>query len=573
LGDWHGDPAGTAVIPGRAAGASQESILPVVVMDSGFAASRRLGMTKAGTVRTMPGPFGDHELKLPYEPVADLLVRYAKRNPKKTAIVDLDQDSAIDFGTLDRVTMDIAAHLKGRGLGKGRRIMILADENIEKLLIWLGAWRIGAVVCPFNLEINQKQMVSLTAALNPALTVFHKDIDVAAMVGDAPAPRVRYGAWSSSGARDPQDEFFVSLKPGDATALPERNEASDTACIFCTSGTTARPKIVIYNHAAYWMNGLDTLEFLGLTEDDRTLEYRSFGWNSAQVLSLLPFLQKGLTLHIAKRFSHSRFFEWVQQHGITFSAGVPTVLNMLLNKPLGFTAKDIPTLRLMSCSTAPLTAQQWTQFEEMYGVTLLQLYGMSETGWICGNRHYAKKMGTVGLPALHQELKIVDSEGRECPRDVEGEITVGGPQMAIGYLNDDGSIEQVAGKRVKTGDLGIKDADGFVRVTGRTKDLIIRGGVNIAPLEIDEILLKHPGVAEAAAVGVPDKIYGEEVVCYVVAKDKLLTADVVLQHCGKFLPPAKTPKEVMIVAELPKSDRGKVLRDKLRDDFITHHST
>ena len=114
----------------------------------------------------MSGPFGDHKLKLPYEPVADLLARYAKRDAKKTAIVDLDQNSSIDFGTLDRVTIDIAAHLKGRGLGKGSRVMIMADENIEKLLIWLGAWRIGAVVCPFNLEINEKQMVSLTAALN-----------------------------------------------------------------------------------------------------------------------------------------------------------------------------------------------------------------------------------------------------------------------------------------------------------------------------------------------------------------------------------------------------------------------
>ncbi len=351
-------------------------------------------------------------------------------------------------------------------------------------------------------------------------------------------------------------------------SLPEHNNAEDTACIFCTSGTTARPKIVIYNHAAYWMNGLDTLEFLGLTEDDRTLEYRSFGWNSAQVLSLLPFLQKGLTMHIAKRFSHSRFFEWVRRHGITFSAGVPTVLNILLNKPIGYTAKDVPTLRLMSCSTAPLTAQQWSQFEEMYGVTLLQMYGMSETGWVCGNRHYAKKMGTVGLPALHQELIITDTNGNECPPDVEGEITVGGPQMAIGYLLDDGSIEPVLGKRIKTGDLGIKDADGFVRVSGRSKDLIIRGGVNIAPLEIDEIVLKHPAVLDAAAVGVPDKIYGEEVVCYVVPKDKALTGAMVLEHCRKFLPPAKAPKQVLIVPDLPKSDRGKVLRDKLRDDWI-----
>src|SRR6478609_6810823 len=516
----------------------------------------------------MAGPFGDHQLKIPYEPITDLLAKYAKRDPGKIAIVDLESGTAIDFSRLERVAVDIAACLKSKGIKKGSRVLVLSDECLEKLLIWFGVWRIGAVICPFNLEINEKQMVSLTAALRPVLILYHKDIDVAAMVGDAPAERVRFGAWSAQGAKDPQDAFFVALPRGDAAALPERNEAADTACIFCTSGTTARPKIVVYNHAAYWMNGLDTLEFLGLTEDDRTLEYRSFGWNSAQVLSLLPFLQKGLTMHIAKRFSHSHFFEWVQQHGITFSAGVPTVLNILLNKPIGYTAKDVPTLRLMSCSTAPLTAQQWLQFEEMYGVTLLQMYGMSETGWICGNRHYAKKMGTVGLPALHQELVIVDGEGKTCPANVEGEITVGGPQMAIGYLLDDGSIEPVLGQRIKTGDLGIQDAEGFVRVSGRSKDLIIRGGVNIAPLEIDEVLLKHPGISEAAAVGVPDPIYGEEVVCFVVPRPGAsLTEAAVIEHCRATLPAPKVPKHVVIVSDLPKSDRGKVLRDRLKEDW------
>ena len=120
-------------------------------------------------------------------------------------------------------------------------------------------------------------------------------------------------------------------------------------------------------------------------------------------------------MHIAKRFSHSRFFEWIRDHGITFSAGVPTVLNMLLHKPLGYTAKDVPTLRLMSCSTAPLTAQQWLQFEEMYGVKLLQMYGMSEAGWVCGNRTYKNRIGTVGVPALHQEFAIVDAERQAVP--------------------------------------------------------------------------------------------------------------------------------------------------------------
>src|SRR5215470_4112919 len=233
-------------------------------------------------------------------------------------------------------------------------------------------------------------------------------------------------------------------------------------------------------------------------------------------------------MHIAKRFSHSRFFEWIQQYGITFAAGVPTVLSMLLNKCPPFPppkaghgkegAKNLPTLRLMSCSTAPLTAQQWLQFEEMYGVKLLQMYGMSEAGWACGNRTYRNRIGTVGIPALHQEFAIVGADGRPCLPGVEGEVTAGGPHTAVGYLRHDGTIEPIRPNRIKTGDLAVEDPDGFIRLTGRTKDLIIRGGVNIAPAEIDELLLKHPGILEAAAVGVPDKIYGEEVVCYVVAK-------------------------------------------------------
>jgi acyl-coenzyme A synthetase/AMP-(fatty) acid ligase len=282
----------------------------------------------------------------------------------------------------------------------------------------------------------------------------------------------------------------------------------------------------------------------------------------------MPFLEKGLTLHLAKRFSHSRFFDWIRAHGITFAVGVPTVVNMLLNKPLGYTAKDVPSLRLMSCSTAPLTPEQWLRFEEMYGVKLLQMYGMSEAGWICCNRHYRSKMGTVGVPALYQEFEIVDAQGRPCPPGVEGEVTVGGPHCAVGYLRDDGTIEPIRGTRIKSGDLAIMDADGFVRVSGRTKDLIIRGGMNIAPLEVDEVLLKHPAVLDAAAVGVPDPILGEEVACYVVARPGSgLTEAAVIEHCRASLPPPKVPKQVVIVAELPKSDRGKVLRDKLKADW------
>ena len=144
------------------------------------------------------------------------------------------------------------------------------------------------------------------------------------------------------------------------------------------------------------------------------------------------------------------------------------------------------------------------------------------------------RLGTVGVPALHQEFEIVDGEGKACPVGVEGEVTACGPQTAVGYLRDDGTIEAIRPNRIKTGDLATKDEEGFVRMTGRTKDLIIRGGMNIAPQEIDAVLLKHPGILDGAAIGVPDKIYGEEVACYVVSKIRSDRGQR-RQHCQKYL--------------------------------------
>src|SRR3974390_3745427 len=138
----------------------------------------------------MAGIFGDHQLGTPYQSVAELLAKYRARDPGKTAIVDLDQATQISFGELDQVATDIAAGLKRQGIGKGSKVLLLSDENLEKLLIWLGAWRLGAVICPFNAEINERQIAAPTATLDPALIIYHKDIDVAAMVGDADAPRL-----------------------------------------------------------------------------------------------------------------------------------------------------------------------------------------------------------------------------------------------------------------------------------------------------------------------------------------------------------------------------------------------
>ncbi len=520
--------------------------------------------------------FAGHELAVPYRPLGELLAHYRARNPDKTAIVDLDQESAITFGALDQAATDIALHLRTLGVRHGDRVLLLADERLEKLLLWFGIWRLGAIVCPLNIELNAQHMAELTASIAPQLILLETGLDRAALVGGQAAPCIRFGTYFADPTRrDAEDEFFAAMpRGGNGVALAERNAAGDRAAIICTSGTTAKPKLVVLDHAFYWLSGLSTIDIVGLSDQDRILEYRSFGWELPQILTLMPFLETGATLHIARRFSHSRFFDWIARHEITFAAGVPTVVNMLLNTPLGATSADIPSLRCMTCSTAPLTGDQWRRFEAMYGITLLQLYGMSEAGWVCGNRHDDRRIGTVGRPALHQEFAIVDSAGRRCPAGAEGEVTCGGPQTALGYLREDATLDPIRGTRFKTGDLAVMAEDGFVTVTGRTKDLIIRGGVNISPLEVDTVLLAHPGLREAASVGVPDPIYGEEVVCYVAAKEGSgVDAASVLDWCAARLPLPKRPKQIVFIAELPKNDRGKVRRDALREAWTRRAET
>ena len=143
--------------------------------------------------------FGDHLLGVPYRPIAELFAMYRERDPDKTAIVDLETGTAISFGQLEQVTTDIAAFLKGRGVSKGSRVLLLSDENLEKLLLWFGIWRLGAVVCPLNIEINEKALADLAPVVNQALILYHKDIDCDALVGDCKAPRARFGAWSADG--------------------------------------------------------------------------------------------------------------------------------------------------------------------------------------------------------------------------------------------------------------------------------------------------------------------------------------------------------------------------------------
>ena len=508
------------------------------------------------------------DLAMPFSTIADLLARHAGAHPEKTAIVDLDGGKEIDFAGLHEAVERIALWLERAGVGRGDKVVLLADERIEKLLVFLAAWRIGAIACPFHVEMTVEHLRAIVTYIDPRIVLWDADLDGEEIVGGLGYRSVRFSSWPD-GDSEP-GELFAAVAAMEGGGLPRgTNFAADTACIFSTSGTTDRPKCVEWDHLGLWLCGLSSIDFTGLTGDDRLLEYRTFSWLSPQILALMPFLQTGLTLHMARRFSHGRFFDWIEDNRITVAIGVPTVINMLLNRPVEIERGRIDSLRLMTSSSAPLSPDRWRRFEEIYGITLLQFYGASEGGWLCGNRHDNRKVGTVGQPAAHIEFAILDPAGGPCPHGVEGEIAIRGPQTAVAAIAPSGEYRDMRPTRLddwlRTGDIGVADEDGFVTVTGRVKDLIIRGGVNIAPLEIDGVLMRLPGIEEAAAVGVPDPIYGEEIVAFVVARSGAsVRPESVISGCARHLPDFKLPKSVFVVDRLPKSNRGKIRREALK---------
>jgi acyl-coenzyme A synthetase/AMP-(fatty) acid ligase len=347
----------------------------------------------------------------------------------------------------------------------------------------------------------------------------------------------------------------------------------DDACILFTSGTSARPKGVVLTFRELLSNVEPTADGIGLTNDDRIYDFRSYNWCSAQVLSALAPLSCGASLIMGRKFSRSRFFQHIAEYGATIAAGNPTTINMLLNSDDSVNADALSRLRFVISSSAPLLDEDWRRFEQRFGIPVAQGYGCSEIGWIAANPGANRHFGTVGKPLPYLQLAIVDDRGQPLHSGALGHIEVGSfADNEYRYLAEDGTIKISNHGRFRTGDIGFLDADGYLHVTGREKDLIIRGGVNISPLEIDSILMQRPEVIEVATVGVPHRTYGEEVVSYVVARPgRKIDVDELLHYCSTVLPEFKAPKQIVLSDHLPKTARGKLDRKALAEKWISNH--
>ncbi len=486
--------------------------------------------------------------------------------PPATWLIAPETGATMTYAQLQRESRDLGRYLLGLGLGKGDKVALMLHNSYQTARLLIGVMYSGFMVAPLNLLAQPSQLayvlehsdtrVVFTSAeyaerVNAALAGIRRDVSVIIINPDAL-------------------EILDGGPPADV-ALPEVTE-NDDALLMYTSGTTGKPKGCVLSNRSVIAGGEYTSAAHELTATDRVLCAMPLYHINGQIVTTVAPLVHGGSVVMPHRFSVSNYWELVTQHRCTWINVVPTMINYLLNAPdprdRGY---DISRVKFCRSASAPLPPELHRAFEKKFHIGIIETFGMTETNAPCFTNPYDRAKRKIGSPgtAFGNEAKVIDpATGREQPRGIPGELMVRGDNVMTCYYKDPENTAKTLEPDgwMHTGDLGYMDEDGFVFITGRSKELIIKGGENIAPREIDEALLKHPAVLEAAAVGIPDANYGQDIMACVVLKPGAdCSVAALVEFSMQELGPYKTPKIIKLVNELPKGPSGKVQRLKLLD--------
>jgi acyl-CoA synthetase (AMP-forming)/AMP-acid ligase II len=475
-------------------------------------------------------------------PLAALPDARAATDPEAPAIAD-DVVSLDNAAFADRVAR-AAALLERLGVGEGDVVAVALPNRLELVIALFAAWRLGAAATPVNPALTRPEMQYQIDDAG-AKVVIREGLELDATI-------VEVGEL----AEEPPLESAPADVPPDALAL-----------LIYTSGTTGKPKGVMLDHANIAAMCDMTRAGLRITAADHSLLILPlFHVNGIVVGTLSPLLAGG-QVTVAGRFSPKTFFGLVERLRPTYFSAVPAIYAMLTSLPKAETA-DTSSLRLVVCGAAPMPAELIARVEDTLGVVLVEGYGLSEGSCASTLNPYdgVRKPGTVGLPLPGQEVRVVDHNGRPLPEGERGEVVIRGANVMRGYLNrpEDTAKTIIAGW-LHTGDVGVFDADGYLRIVDRIKDMIIRGGENIYPKEIETALYGYAGVLEAAVVGRPDHVLGEVVVAYVALRPGAeLSVEQLHELCAERLAKYKRPVAIELLDELPKNAVGKIDKPALR---------
>jgi long-chain acyl-CoA synthetase len=493
----------------------------------------------------------------------EVIDRHAAAQPGAPFILAPEPGRTFTYGEFHRLARGLCAELAASGMAPGDVVSYMQPNGISAATVFLGAMYGGYVVSPVSLFAQDSQ-IEYTLAHSETRIVFAAPEFV---------DRLRQIA-ARAGSRT-QVRAMAPDAPGlalDATmpASAELPGATTPAMLMYTSGTTGVPKGVLLTHGNMVHAGIAVSASLALNETDRVLSSLPMFHINGQCIATVSPLVSGGSIVMPHRFSASQWWPLVERYRPTWINVVPTIIAYLINgpEPTPAQAAACRGIRFGRSASAPLPPDQHRAFETKFGISVIEAMGLTECASIAftNPRDPAeRKYGSPGRP-LGLDARVVAPDGSVLGPNVAGEIELRGASVMRGYLKDPENTAKTLrpGGWLATGDLGYRDDDDFYFITGRLKELIIKGGENIAPREIDEALLKHPAVLEAAAVGVPDREYGQEILaCVVLKPGAACTLDDLHAHCLRELGRYKTPKEIRFIAELPKGPSGKVQRLKL----------
>lgn len=455
------------------------------------------------------------------------------------------------------------------GLKKEDKVSFMLTNGYQTVKLFLGVMYSGLVISPINLLAHQSQL---------EYVIQHSDTKVI-FVSEENKQRVEQALQKISReikvfVISEDDENIIPEGDYAGIELPEVQE-DDPALLLYTSGTTGVPKGVILTHKNMIAGGQNVTMAHQLTAEDRALCSLPLYHINGEVVTTVAPLVHGGSVVMPHKFSVKNFWELISDYRCTWFSVVPTIISYLLNSTDPYNSDKkyhLEQVRFGRSASAPLPPALHKAFEEKFKVSIVETMGITETAAPVFSNPLEKEKHKYGSPgiAFGCEAKVVDAEGRELPPGEVGEILIRGDNVMKEYYKDpDLTAKALEGGWFHTGDLGYRDEDGYFFITGRIKELIIKGGENIAPREIDDVLYKHPKVLDAAAFGIPDEIYGQEIMaCVVLKPGEVCSEEELREFCLRELGKYKTPKIIKFRDDLPKGPSGKIQRLKLAEEEI-----
>ena len=478
---------------------------------------------------------------------------------KPILVVD---DKDVSFDELADRVQRLTGVLRSRGIGTGDHVVLAMTNCTEWLASILAVLGSGAICVPTNPGLRPPEMCNIANHCEPKLAILDAEL-----VGHFEQAKVKFDTIVRGGGGANDWQAVV------ANAAPETFVAdvkeSDPALIFYTSGTTGVPKGVLLSHGAEIFAAQMVAKHLAITRSDRSIVMGSLAFIYPLVINALASISGGASVILQDRFHPELVANAARKHRVTIMMGVPTMYVMLMNYADANKDCDLSSIRLAFSGGASLPDALVKRGKASLGFSIFDLWGMTECTPVTSfdpKREKAGQPDSCGRALPGCAFKIVDDDLKERPVGMIGEIMLTGPLTMTGYYkNPTATAETLIDGWVRSGDLGMTDKDGFLYIVGRKKDLIIRGGANVYPVDVEEALYTHEGVGECAVIGKPDDVFGETVKAYVVRKMNGLGVAELIEHCRAKLADYKVPSEIEFIDELPKGPTGKVLRRELRE--------